>query len=282
MNSVRGSCLCGDVSWSATGTSSMMTHCHCSMCRKTHGAAFGTYLGTEESGFRLERGADAIVHHESSPGTVRPFCGRCGSVAPYAPRHGRVFFAAGCLDDDPGIRPTAHIFVKSKAPWHEIRDDLRTFDGYPPQWDAPSIEPRARVLSDSATIRGSCLCTLVLWEIEAPLDVITNCHCRRCRKARSAAHASNSFCAPDRFRWTQGAEAVVHYRVPEAERFAAAFCRVCGSKVPRVSEARVTIPAGSLDGDPLARPGRHIFVAFKAPWFEITDDLPRFEGYPPS
>jgi hypothetical protein len=29
------------------------------------------------------------------------------------------------------------------------------------------------------------------------------------------------------------------------------------------------------------RPGAHIFVASKAPWHTITDDLPRFDEYPP-
>jgi hypothetical protein len=30
----------------------------------------------------------------------------------------------GALDDDPGVRPQAHIFVGSKAPWDVITDDL--------------------------------------------------------------------------------------------------------------------------------------------------------------
>ena len=38
--------------------------------------------------------------------------------------------ALGSLVDDPGIRPTKHIFVGSKAPWFEITDDLPQFDEY--------------------------------------------------------------------------------------------------------------------------------------------------------
>jgi hypothetical protein len=33
----------------------------------------------------------------------------------------------GTLVDDPAIRPTAHIFVGSKAPWFTITDDLPQF-----------------------------------------------------------------------------------------------------------------------------------------------------------
>ena len=35
---------------------------------------------------------------------------------------------AGGIDEDPGHRPIVHIFVKYKAPWHEISDDLPRFD----------------------------------------------------------------------------------------------------------------------------------------------------------
>jgi hypothetical protein len=36
----------------------------------------------------------------------------------------------GSLVDPPSIRPEAHIFVGSKAEWHEITDDLPQFREY--------------------------------------------------------------------------------------------------------------------------------------------------------
>jgi hypothetical protein len=36
---------------------------------------------------------------------------------------------------------------------------------------------------------------------------------------------------------------------------------------------------GSLVDAPSIRPTSHIFVGSKAPWFDITDDLPQFEEY---
>ena len=70
---------------------------------------------------------------------------------------------------------------------------------------------------------------------------------------------------------------------PDAKFFAVAFCRHCGSAVPRVSAARniVSVPAGSLDSEPGIKPTGHIYVDSKAPWFEITGDLPQFAEMPP-
>jgi hypothetical protein len=96
------------------------------MCRKAHGAAFGTYAAGRAADFRIVSGEDRITRYRSSPGIVRTFCARCGSTL-----HGLseskpeiVDIVLGALDDDPGIRPGCHIFVGSKAPWLEITDRL--------------------------------------------------------------------------------------------------------------------------------------------------------------
>jgi hypothetical protein len=95
-------------------------------------------------------------------------------------------------------------------------------------------------------------------------------------------HASNLFTTPDQFRWTHGEHHVKSYDVPEAERFGVNFCTICGSDVARLSPkvGRVNIPGGSLDTDPRIRPGYHIFVGSKAPWYDITDNLPQHQELP--
>jgi hypothetical protein len=65
---LHGSCLCGDVAWETATAPLFMSHCHCSMCRKTHGTAFGTYVGTAADGFRWARGEDGVTRYISSPG----------------------------------------------------------------------------------------------------------------------------------------------------------------------------------------------------------------------
>lgn len=284
---VRGSCLCGTVSWQASsqteGAFVRMSHCHCGICRKLHGTGFATYCASEASGFDWLSGEDSIARHETSPGVRRSFCATCGSVVPGAPWEGRVIMAAGTLDDDPGIRPQAHIFVASKAPWDSIHDDLPRFDGYPSGTGEVKREPPAPATREGA-IRGSCACGDAAFEIDQPPAALVYCHCSRCRKARGAAHCANAFVPTEQLRWTRGVEGVQRYTLPGADSFAAYFCERCGSCMPRPSadgHATRAVPAGALDDDPGVRPGLHIWCGSKAPWYEITDDLPRFDEGPP-
>jgi hypothetical protein len=56
-------------------------------------------------------------------------CRTCGSLLYSVVRDGEwMHVALGSLVDTPSVRPTAHIFVGSKAPWFEITDDLPQFD----------------------------------------------------------------------------------------------------------------------------------------------------------
>jgi hypothetical protein len=110
-----------------------------------------------------------------------------------------------------------------------------------------------------------------------------NCHCLRCRRAHSAAHASSIFVDLRQFRWVHGEPQVHNYGPSEDWHLGTAFCRSCGSTLPRVVNGIgvAVVPAGSLDGDPGIRPAGHGFANAKASWFNITDDLPQFAGMPP-
>ena len=287
MSVVRGSCLCGDVAWEVTGGGEFMSHCHCQRCRKAHGSAFATFVMVPADQFHLVRGAAGIVRFASSPEWARSFCGRCGSVVPTADgQQGMVGVPAGALDDDPGVRPIAHIFVASKAPWYEIAGDVRRFDAYPPGIAAPvlpDLPPRA---DDGAGdgVRGSCLCGAVAYVVtQAPIRC-QHCHCSRCRKARAAAHASNFFTPILGVRFTSGEDRLRSYRVPEARFYGQVFCAACGSPMPRLDVERgiAIVPMGSLDVDGGIRPSRHIFVDSKASWFEVPGDLPQFAEMAPT
>ena len=130
---IRGSCLCGSVRYEVRGPLGPATHCHCSMCRKAHGAAFGSYARVQRSDFSLLSGADDIVSYQSSPDVARTFCRHCGSTLQFirSTRPDTFSLALGTLDDDPGVRPSIHIFIESKAPWYEITDDLTQHAGRP-------------------------------------------------------------------------------------------------------------------------------------------------------
>jgi len=283
MPTLHSRCLCGEVAWDADGPPGFMTHCHCARCRKTHGTAFATYLTAPADGFRFERGEDRIVRYESSPDFFRTFCGGCGSVVPNGQAwEGQVFLPAGPLDDDPEVRPAAHIFVGSKAPWYEIPDTLAQFDTYPEGVDAPALDDLPSRAAPGGT-RGSCLCGGVAFRVTGEVLRVWGCHCSRCRKARSAAHGANLFTTADGVDVTSGADLFVSYKLPEARFFTHVFCRVCGAPLPRIDRSRnlAVIPMGALDDDPGVRLQHHIFVGSKAPWFEIADRLPQHAEYPP-
>ena len=278
----QATCLCGAVKWELDEPFDLASHCHCSRCRKAHGAGFATYVAGAAAGFRLRGGAH-IVRFESSPGFFRCFCDTCGSVVPGDAHEGRMFVPAGNFDGAPGVSPLAHIFVASKAPWCEIRDSLPQFDAYPPGFDVPVVPDRPPVGAADAP-RGSCMCGSVTYVIDAPPTLARHCHCSRCRKARSAAHATNLVAPVDGVHFTSGADRLVSYKVPTAQYFTQVFCRTCGSPLPNLDRTRgiAIVPMGSLDDDPGIRPREHIFVASKATWFEITDDLPQFPERPPA
>jgi len=280
----RGDCLCGTVCYQVDGPITMMSHCHCSMCRKHHGAQFATFVATPVSQFRWLAGERDVKTFPSSSNGKRSFCRTCGSVAPIVlPEIDMAFAPAGNLEGDLGIKPQSHMFVGSKASWYTITDDLPQHDKYPPGFDAPD-NVRPAVNAKAGFVLGSCLCGDVAFEIEGAPTRVMNCHCSRCCRARSAAHATNVFYRAEQFRWTRGQEIVADYKLPGARFFATAFCRRCGGELPRISTERgvAVVPAGSLDTDPGMQPMAHIFVESRASWFEITGRLPQFAEMPPS
>jgi hypothetical protein len=103
------------------------------MCRKVHGAAFGSFLHADGRGFRWLSGESMVKNYRSSPGNMRAFCSTCGSNLPVLENEGdHVIVPAGSLDGDPQVRPIVHIHTASKAPWFEITDSLPQFPEFPP------------------------------------------------------------------------------------------------------------------------------------------------------
>lgn len=131
---IHGSCLCGQVRFELASPAQFINHCHCSMCRKAHGAAFGSFLHADGASFRWIAGESYVKNYPSSPGNVRAFCTVCGSNLPVLENEGaHVIIPAGSLDDDPKARPIVHIHTASQAPWYKITDDLPQFPEFPPE-----------------------------------------------------------------------------------------------------------------------------------------------------
>jgi hypothetical protein len=75
---VSGGCLCSAVRFEVRYPSQACVHCHCSMCRRNHGAGYVTWLAVPRAQFSLARGV-TVVRYQSSEHGSRSFCGRCGS-----------------------------------------------------------------------------------------------------------------------------------------------------------------------------------------------------------
>jgi hypothetical protein len=244
---------------------------------------FATFLGGTADAFRWIAGEDAVVTYQSSANGYRPFCRNCGSVLPVVlPHLGMSFVPAGILEGDPGRRPECHMFADSRADWFPITDTLPQYERFPPGFGNAEIAENSRPAPQAGTVQGRCLCGAVAFELRGLPERMHNCHCSRCRRARSAAHATNAFYRREQLRWIRGEAEVVSFALPGAKRFGQAFCRHCGSTVARIVESTgyVVVPCGSLDGSPGMRPLNHIYTGSKAPWYEITDGLVQWETLP--
>jgi len=127
-----GSCLCGSIAYEVDHIERHMAHCHCTMCRKFHGAAFATFGEVRQDNFRWIRGTEFLQTYIASNGTMRQFCNQCGSSMTFKASQGQdgiIEFALGTLDSELKLHPDAHIFVESKASWFELNDLLPKYAG---------------------------------------------------------------------------------------------------------------------------------------------------------
>ena len=127
---LAGECYCRTVGYAVVDGFEYALNCHCSNCRRTTGSAFKPFAGIARDSLRIVRGDDDLMIHGDATGHDA-HCRRCGSLLYSLVRGGAyVHVAMGTLRDDPSIRPTGHIFVGSKAPWHAITDDLPQYEGH--------------------------------------------------------------------------------------------------------------------------------------------------------
>ncbi len=125
--SITGSCLCGSIVYEADELDKEMAHCHCTMCRKFHGAAFATFGQAKAKHFRWLKGQELLASYAAKNGTTRTFCKVCGSSLLFESSTDKgesVEFALATLDTKIDAKPDAHIFTAYKANWFEITDAL--------------------------------------------------------------------------------------------------------------------------------------------------------------
>jgi hypothetical protein len=124
LRTLSGKCLCGIVRYQVEDQFLYSLNCHCSNCRRATGSAFKPFAGIECTKLRITSGADGLLIY-GSQAAHDAHCGTCGSLLYSLVQEGAIVHVTlGTLIDAPSIRPGAHIFVGSKAPWYTITDDL--------------------------------------------------------------------------------------------------------------------------------------------------------------
>lgn len=128
---LHGSCLCGAVHYTVEDAFRYALNCHCSQCRRATGAAFKSFAGIERGRLSLVAGRQDVLLYGDPAQDHDVRCGKCGSLVYSVVRGGTfVHVTLGTLLDSPAIRPGAHIFVGSKAPWFTITDALPQHDEF--------------------------------------------------------------------------------------------------------------------------------------------------------
>lgn len=129
---LRGRCACNAIAFEVADGFVAAFNCHCSNCRAMTGSAFLPWGEIDGDSLRVTSGADALLMIGEPGASHEVRCRACLSLLYWSPSGGeRVRVPYGALVDEPTLRPAAHLFVGSKAPWHEILDDLPQFDEYP-------------------------------------------------------------------------------------------------------------------------------------------------------
>jgi hypothetical protein len=128
---VEGACYCGFVTFEIRLPARFCCHCHCSNCRRAHGAAFVTWAGFAEEQVLITSGRDDLTRYLTDTGATRSFCRRCGSTLFYeGPRwSGEIHVALSNINGEIDKVPGSHVFVDHHAPWWDIIDTLPQYGG---------------------------------------------------------------------------------------------------------------------------------------------------------
>lgn len=244
----RGACLCGAVRFEIAPPYPWFAYCHCSMCRRHHGALFNASLGVERERFRWLAGENKVRAYNATPAFERAFCLRCGSKTPAASHLPDVLHVpAGSLDPNLGAAPRAHIFAASRSPLAPLRPGMRRFDAYP-----PGVGLRVRSVPRAArgTVTGQCLCGDNAYALRANRVRIEHCSCVFCRRSRGAPFATTAVVAAGDLVWIRSEAEVMSFRSPPPRAYRTDYCARCGSVLPTASAhvGVAFVPAGSLDG----------------------------------
>lgn len=130
---MNGKCLCETVQYKITGELGPVYNCHCSKCRRWHGAAFRTRVSINKNQFHWVSGSDNLSSYMSSDYVTKFFCKTCGSplISTYENKPDILGIPLGGIEGIEELSVEANIFVGSKASWYKITDSAPQFEDWP-------------------------------------------------------------------------------------------------------------------------------------------------------
>ena len=129
---ISGECFCGAVKYLITGALHDARSCHCSRCRKAFSSQASAYALVDPQAFEWTSGEELLSCYQNKEGFGLRFCSQCGSTLCGifdGVVHG---ITLGCLNGDPELEITRHIYVGSKANWEVIPEGVTQYDAAAP------------------------------------------------------------------------------------------------------------------------------------------------------
>ena len=131
------------------------------------------------------------------------------------------------------------------------------------------------------SLKGSCLCKAVQYEVDRLDTPLRHCHCVTCRKAHAAAFNSAAGVAREHFHWISGEDKLSAFEsFPGKLR---RFCSICGTQIVAeyVDRPILVLRVATLDDDPGTRAVEHIWTSHSAPWLADAEGVKFYEEWQP-
>jgi hypothetical protein len=131
-STLHGRCSCGAVRFTVEDAFVYAFYCHCSRCRARSGSAFAAIAGIGIDKVEVTTGREKLLIEGECSDGYGARCSRCYAFLFAAVRDRQyMHISLGVLVSTPSRSPDHHIYVGSKAPWHQITDDLPQYDTLP-------------------------------------------------------------------------------------------------------------------------------------------------------
>lgn len=280
-NLLKGSCLCGDITYQSTQIHNEMWNCHCHACRKSNSIAYATWIKAQDSSFEWLEKKSAITRHYSSPTMSRTFCSKCGSILPaHIEKENYRLLPAGGISTPHNLTPSEDRYADQIPPWYNIC-------GHHHNEQTQRSGHSEQILNHNnlnGTVQGSCLCGSINYTVTGEMDAIRGCHCSRCRRRSGGGFFTGMPMVFSDFQVQDHGKNIKEFKLPESQFYSYRFCGICATLIPMIFPGgnRTVIAAGTIDSLLPVQLMFHIFCASKAPWLNFNPNDVCFNEYPPS